>query len=179
MGYTKQTWVDNQTPADASHMNHIEEGIENVTGIADTHTNSISTLQDKINNLESLYESITEVHVETLEYSSDFTGYSGAYNNPRIIKSGNVVQVTGIAKPVAEIAASQVTKMFQIPEGLRPAVNSVKGVMQGSYLNRWCLSISPETGDVSIERYGTTTNSAIPATAWLPFSITYVIENGE
>lgn len=179
MAYTKQTWVDNQTPADASHMNHIEEGIENVTSVADVHTNSISTLQEKINNLEALYRSITEVHVETLEYSSDFTGYSGDINNPKIIKSGNVVQITGIAKPTAEIAAGQITTMFQIPEGLRPSVNYVKGVMQGSYLNRWCLAISPDTGNVTVERYGTTTNSAIPATAWLPFSITYVIENGE
>lgn len=179
MAYTKQTWVDNQTPADASHMNHIEEGIENVTSVADVHTNSISTLQEKINNLEALYRSITEVHVETLEYSSGFTGYSGAYNNPRIIKSGNVVQITGIAKTTAEIEAGQVTTLFQIPEGLRPSVNSVKSIMQGSIVNRWCLAISPDTGNVTIDRYGTTANSAIPSGAWLPFSITYVIENGE
>ena len=28
MGYVKQTWVDKETPLDAAHMNHIEEGLD-------------------------------------------------------------------------------------------------------------------------------------------------------
>ena len=32
MAYTKQPWVDHTTPADAAHMNHIEDGIFNADG---------------------------------------------------------------------------------------------------------------------------------------------------
>ena len=32
MAYEKQTWVDNETPLDAEHMNHIEEGISELSG---------------------------------------------------------------------------------------------------------------------------------------------------
>ena len=27
MAYEKQTWVDNETPIDAAHLNHMEDGI--------------------------------------------------------------------------------------------------------------------------------------------------------
>lgn len=27
MGYVKQTWVDKETPIDAAHMNHLENGV--------------------------------------------------------------------------------------------------------------------------------------------------------
>lgn len=32
MAYEKQTWIDNETPLDAEHMNHIEEGISALYG---------------------------------------------------------------------------------------------------------------------------------------------------
>lgn len=36
MAYVKQTWVDLETPLDAEHMNHIEEGVNQLSGkIAD------------------------------------------------------------------------------------------------------------------------------------------------
>lgn len=31
MAYVKQTWIDGQTPLDASHMNHIEDGVEQLS----------------------------------------------------------------------------------------------------------------------------------------------------
>ena len=30
MSYTKQTWVDDVTDADAAHMNHIEQGMDTI-----------------------------------------------------------------------------------------------------------------------------------------------------
>ena len=35
MPYTKQTWADHETPLDAEHLNHMEQGIAPGAAVAD------------------------------------------------------------------------------------------------------------------------------------------------
>lgn len=57
MAYTKQQWIDNQTPLDATHMNHIEDGIEQIS-----------------NDLANVETTIDELNASTLDYSNTTSG---------------------------------------------------------------------------------------------------------
>ena len=119
---------------------------------------------------------ITEVDTEwkTLEYTSAFTYYSNAEGNkPKIKKIGNIVYIKGVATPTAQINANQSTTMFTLPSGYYNGASYF--VCQGSGMNRWTFALQAN-GEVQIERYGTTTNSAIPTGVWLPYNISIVID---
>lgn len=50
MAYIKQTWVDNVTPINAEHMNHIEEGVEQAAKAAEEAAAAIPENVSELNN---------------------------------------------------------------------------------------------------------------------------------
>ena len=49
--YTKQTWVDGETPVDAEHLNHIEDGVERLSeAIAKNETHKINNNVKTVNH---------------------------------------------------------------------------------------------------------------------------------
>ncbi len=107
--------------------------------------------------------------------SSAFKNYNDdSSNTPQYRKIGKVVEIRGAVAPTSQIAANSITVMFNLPAGFRPS-KETKSIQQGSELNSWLLQVRP-SGNVDIARYGTTTNIAIPTTAWLPFNFTFTID---
>lgn len=113
---------------------------------------------------------------KTLSWASGFKSYNDSEaNGVRYKRIGNVVYVRGIATPTAQIASGKITTMCTLPTGYRPTgIDRGIGRMQGSGMNSWDLHVKT-SGQVTIERYGTTTNSAIATGAWLPFDFSFAI----
>lgn len=109
-----------------------------------------------------------------LTLTSAFKKTNNVTQDPVYKKVGKMVQVTGAVTPTAEIAANQTTKIATLPVGFRPS-HDVNVLCQGSGMNKWLVVVQP-SGAVNVERYGTTTNSAIPLNAWLPFNVTYFVD---
>lgn len=109
-----------------------------------------------------------------LNLTSAFKKTNNATQTPVYRKVGKMVQVTGAVTPTAEITASQTTKIATLPVGFRPS-HDVNVLCQGSGMNKWLVAIQP-SGAVNVERYGTTSNSAIPLNAWLPFNVTFFVD---
>lgn len=105
--------------------------------------------------------------------TSDFVAYNSTFVN-QYRKIGKIVFVEGGVKPTAQITANSETTIFTLPSGYRPSKQIII-ICQGSGMNRWCLTVNTN-GNVTIQRYGTTSNIAIPTNAWLPFSVTFAID---
>ena len=112
-----------------------------------------------------------EVKTYTPTLTSNFELYDSSAN-VNVLRAGNVVNIIGSVKPKSEIASGQNTTMFTIPVGYRPTRNALS-IMQGSGINRWLLDVGTN-GNVRVSRYGTSSETAIPQAAWLPFSVTYI-----
>ena len=79
MAYTKQQWIDNQTPLDASHMNHIENGIELVS-----------------NDLANVETTIDELNASTIDYSNTTSGLQATNIQGAIDELGGTVTNRGV-----------------------------------------------------------------------------------
>ena len=101
-----------------------------------------------------------------------FKVYESGVSEVRYRKIGNVVYIRGAISPTTEIASDSVTTIFNIPAEYRPKGLNVNGVMQGTGMNRWCLSITTG-GNVNVQRYGLVDNENIPANVWLNLDISY------
>lgn len=101
-----------------------------------------------------------------------FEVYSEGTSEVRYRKIGDVVYIRGAVKPSVDIESDKVTTIFNLPSGYRPSKLNVNGIMQGTGMNKWCLSITTG-GAVNVQRYGTTTNDTIPAGSWLNLDISY------
>lgn len=99
-----------------------------------------------------------------------------AYNQPRYRVCGNVITVVGCVTPEAEVSPglTRMAIVSGIPEQYRPAT-TLYFVCQGSGMNRWNCSAESTDGTVRLSRYGTTEATTVPAGAWLPFCVTYMI----
>lgn len=128
------------------------------------------SMQDIITMLESLFDTW---HVGT--FASPFSNYDGlAQNAPRWRKFGNVVEFHGVATVASQQTAGN-RKLFTLPSGYRPTgITRYAGIMQGSNMNRFLLRVNT-SGEVYMERYGTTSDSAIPANAWLTLTGMFII----
>lgn len=89
-------------------------------------------------------------------------------------KVGNIVYLKGAVTPTSEISANSSTLITTLPTGFRPASQNAVFVCQGSGMNRWALTVTPN-GLINVERYGIATNIAIPVGAWLPFDVCFSI----
>lgn len=122
---------------------------------------------------QNLNPDVSDTEWANATLSSAFQPYSSVYDN-KYRRIGKMVFIQGGVKPTAEIAANTETTIFTLPEGFRPA-KDVYTVCQGSSLNRWLLKASI-SGNVTINRYGTTTALAIPTNAYLVFSLVFAID---
>lgn len=103
-----------------------------------------------------------------------FVGYGANVTTgvAKYYRIGDLVTIIGSVKPTVEIATGKTTVMVNLPEVLQ---TSVEGdfICQGSGVNRWLLIVNKS---LAIQRYGASGEIAIPAGAWLPFEITYLIK---
>ncbi len=120
---------------------------------------------------QDLNPNTTDTNWQIMTLASSTFAYYDNDHKLKIRKIGNVVYIRGAVKPTVEISSSAVIAI--IPTGYRPSEQSVF-VCQGGGMNRWDLRIE-NNGRMTIERYGTTTASAIPVDAWLPICISYSI----
>lgn len=106
----------------------------------------------------------------TLTLASGWTAYA-ASQTPKYRKVGNVVEVVGTLKPTEQIAASGAV-IGTLPKGCKPQIAQYT-LHQGSGMNRWLL-LADTNGNLSVSRYGTTAETAIPSGTWMPFSVTFL-----
>lgn len=109
-----------------------------------------------------------------LTLGSEFAQY-GTGNAVRYRKIGNIVDVRGIVKPVADIAGStDMHTIATLPSGARPS-EPLYAICQGSSNCTWLFRVNT-TGTLDFSRYrnGGTTATAGAGT-WLPFQMTFFI----
>lgn len=76
MAYEKQTWIDNETPLDAAHMNHIECGVETANSVLETTTTNEITWDGNTEGLDYVSTTVQDDGYEFEVYYyhiSDFT----------------------------------------------------------------------------------------------------------
>lgn len=96
-------------------------------------------------------------------------------NRIRYRKYGNIVYIRGSIEVVSAIDKDAITKIFDIGLDCCPKDMPVYGVMQGTEINKWCLTIKTD-GTVSIQRFGTTEKVDVPVGTWLNIDISYPID---
>lgn len=111
-----------------------------------------------------------------LTLDSNFKSYNDINENrPKYKAIGEMVMIRGIVSPKMAYTSSTTTVVFAsgIPAALRPSIN-LQYLCQGSGNNKWLLTVG-SNGNLSISRYGISSNVEIPNTAWLPFMVTYFV----
>ena len=91
--YERQTWVDLQTPLDAAHMNHIEEGIASIVGITSIKQTTTSTADGGNNVITATLDNGT---TETFNIKNGSKGSTGSKGDTGAAGVGikSVVQTT-------------------------------------------------------------------------------------
>lgn len=91
--YERQTWVDLQTPLDAAHMNHIEEGIASIVGITSIKQTTTSTADGGNNVITATLDNGT---TETFNIKNGSKGSTGGKGDTGAAGVGikSVVQTT-------------------------------------------------------------------------------------
>ena len=107
--------------------------------------------------------------------TSLFKGYGGAsYQEPQLFVRNGIATLIGMVSPIAQLTAADGQLICTIPEGFRPR-REMHSIQQGSGVNRWDCVLTVD-GKVSLQRYSNSTSAqTVPAGAYLPFNITYVI----
>lgn len=97
-----------------------------------------------------------------------------ANRTPKVRRWGQVVALTGAAKPTAEVAAGGTLTICTLPDGCRPA-QEVTSLQQGSSESYWLLRITT-AGVVTAERHRNRTgNTAMGTSEWLPLNVTFMV----
>jgi len=95
-------------------------------------------------------------------------------NAPRYRRWGQLVTVTGIIAPTAEVAAGGNMAIATLPAGVRPP-QEIDVKCQGSYRAAWCLKITA-AGVMTAQRYGDENGAQAMGTGiWMPFMVTYLV----
>ena len=95
-------------------------------------------------------------------------------NIPEYRKVGKMVEIRGIVTPKETINADSKVNIFWLPEGYRPSRMEYR-ICQGTGRNIWLLAISQD-GTVQFGRYGVNEYIDVPASTWLPFNATFLID---
>jgi len=113
MAYTKKTWIDNESYADADSMNNIENGIYN----NDAHIGDLNDLEtdDKTNLVEAINEATTNIRavneglgaLTTPQKLTNVT-YNPKISNANIYKIGRLIICTIDTKLTSDIANGEV-----------------------------------------------------------------------
>lgn len=132
------------------------------------------TIKNKI--LEEIKPKLADTGWIDLEFSKSFENYgTGANNNPKYRKIGNIVMLQGVATPVNKTPTdSSQVELFTIPEEARPSKVFYQ-LCQGTVKNNWLLTVNTN-GSVAFSRYGTTNLTSANPGNWLPFNITYFVD---
>lgn len=132
------------------------------------------TIKNKI--LEEIKPKLADTGWIDLEFSKSFENYgTGANNNPKYRKIGNIVMLQGVATPVNKTPTdSSQVELFTIPEEARPSKVFYQ-LCQGTAKNNWLLTVNTN-GSVAFSRYGTTDLTSANPGNWLPFNITYFVD---
>lgn len=108
-------------------------------------------------------------------YSDGFAAYSTVANNtqePRACKWGRIVNLTGAYKTTEARTATSSVVIGKVPSGCEP-LNDVRVRQQGTGQNSYLLTVG-KNGNLTAERYGVATNTAIPNNVWLNINATYI-----
>lgn len=106
-------------------------------------------------------------------YKSGFEAY-GPSQVPTLRRWGGVVALAGAVRATSAFTPGNDGKqMFTVPAGLRPA-QTIRGVMQGSGMNKWLLRVDAD-GGAWCERYGTTSSGQVDVDTWLVLNLAWVL----
>lgn len=116
---------------------------------------------------------VTSYSRTSFTFNSGFTYYSASGTSaPAASKCGRVVMITGAYKSTSAQSDTSSKTIGKVPSGCEPLID-YKVLQQGSGQNRFYMTINT-SGDIILERYGVTSNIAIPNNAWLNISCTYI-----
>ena len=102
---------------------------------------------------------------EVTSFASNFKAYASSYP-PTLQRHGPLVVLVGAVASISSFSSStDQTALFTVPTGFRPAIVT-RTLCQGSGKSSWLLQVDPD-GPASLARYGTTSNTTVPANAWL------------
>lgn len=131
MAYTKTTWVNGQTPINATNLNHIEDGIESVEqeipDVKNTQSNSQDDTYscDYVNKLHSY--STTEQVVGTWTDGSTLYGKTIVFDNINL-NNGQTALSIGVANAYIRFIKDG---MFTMTSGYRFPLNCYWSLSQG------------------------------------------------
>ena len=135
-----------------------------------------------------IYATDEEIYVNGIKFDEESFGDSGwktvsiegsfsHYNDIQPLKYrkvGKQVFIRGAVKPTSSLDKDTSHKIFTLPSGFRPT-QLQDFLCQGSSANKWLCEIT-SAGVVSVARYGTTEYVAIPTSAWLPISVSFLVD---
>lgn len=178
--YTDKVAIN--TNSGVADINKVKaEDMNEIKSVVNGNYNEVGTLTNlNTTDKTSIVNAINEVNNDSgwidLTITNTFKNYNNDNNNrPRVRKIGKLVEVRGIITPVNEIPANQDTTIGTLPSGYRPSTCQVVQIYQGSGQNRWALVVNT-SGVLVFQRYGTTSNIAIPSGAWLPFQTMFFVD---
>ncbi|QBO36983.1 hypothetical protein EQG49_11250 [Periweissella cryptocerci] len=91
-------------------------------------------------------------------------------------RRGKTVMLRGQLNITSAQSAGWTGTIFTLPAGFRPTIGSYYSPrFQGSDANSWLMPINT-AGVVSFERYGSGSNVAIAANAWLVFTAQFELD---
>ena len=105
--------------------------------------------------------------VEPAFYKSGTTSSIGALN---YVLTGNVLHVSGVVSPSADLAAGVTAVLFNLPSSIGTIAENVAAVQQSSGWNVYCLSWSPNGAVSAIKHNSAGTATAITTTTQLQVS---------
>lgn len=124
----------------------------------------------KNNNWETVVPGVVEANYT---FATPFTPFGGSYNDnnrPMSTRSGDWVEVRGVAglSSSNSLTGSTFRRMFTLNAAFRPNRTIQSGRLQGSSSDSWFIQVET-TGEVNAARYSSSGSSDI----WLPFQIVY------
>lgn len=130
-------------------------------------------LEDKEGNI--YYPELEDTGWQILSLTEKFKAYHDIQSNtPSCRRIGKIVEIKGTVAPKSLITANSEAKICELPDGYRPSKDTF-ALCQGSGVNKWLITVAI-TGDVFISRYGISSATDIPTSAWLPFNLTFFID---
>ena len=107
-------------------------------------------------------------------YVDQWTTYysTSGGNRPTASKYGRIVTLSGTVKTLQARTSTGNWNIGNVPAGCEP-LQRMALRQQGSGMNTFLLLINTD-GSINIERYGSTSDIAVPSGAFLPINCTYI-----
>ena len=109
-------------------------------------------------------------------FKSGFSHYSNSNNyKVRYRRVGKVVELRGSVKNTNQLTANTDYVMATITDTTCRPDGWINYVQQGSGINRLLITIN-NNGEILVNRYGTTSYSAIPSGSWINVHTTFLVD---